>query len=170
MCRYGVALLSRLLTIIGLFCKRALQKKRYIFLLCVIYESTEYVKISRLLQIIRLFCKRALSKRLYFAKETYNIKGPTNRAQLRHVTQKTRQVNDTTSFTSLSGGLLRTCSLSVQWEETITQKDTTSFTSLSGGLWRTCSLSVQWEETITQKDTTSFTSLSGGDRQRTCSE
>ena len=32
---YGVALLSRLLKIIGLFCKRALQKRRYVFLLCL---------------------------------------------------------------------------------------------------------------------------------------
>ena len=34
--------------------------------------------ISRLLTIIGLFCKRALYKRLYSAKETYNLKGPTN--------------------------------------------------------------------------------------------
>jgi len=36
--------------------------------------------ISRLLQIIGLFCKRALLKRLYFAKETYDFKEPTNRS------------------------------------------------------------------------------------------
>ena len=35
---------------------------------------------SRLLQIIGLFCKRALQNRLYFAKETYNFKKPTNRS------------------------------------------------------------------------------------------
>ena len=34
--------------------------------------------ISRLLKIIGLFCKRALQKRRYAAKETYNIKAPTN--------------------------------------------------------------------------------------------
>jgi len=34
--------------------------------------------ISRLLEIIGLFCKRALQKRRYSAKETYNLKGPTN--------------------------------------------------------------------------------------------
>jgi len=36
--------------------------------------------ISRLLKIVGLFCKRALSKRLYSAKETYNLKEPTNRS------------------------------------------------------------------------------------------
>ena len=36
--------------------------------------------ISRLLKIIGLFCNRALLKRIYFAKETYNFKGPTNRS------------------------------------------------------------------------------------------
>jgi hypothetical protein len=36
--------------------------------------------ISRLLQIIGLFCKRALYKRLYSAKETYNLKEPTDRS------------------------------------------------------------------------------------------
>jgi len=36
--------------------------------------------ISRLLKIIGLFCKRALYKRLYSAKETYNVKEPTNRS------------------------------------------------------------------------------------------
>jgi len=36
--------------------------------------------ISRILEIIGLFRKRALQKRLYFAKETYNFKEPTNRS------------------------------------------------------------------------------------------
>ena len=36
--------------------------------------------ISRLLKIIGLFCKRALQKRQYSAKETYNLKEPTNRS------------------------------------------------------------------------------------------
>ena len=41
---------------------------------------------SRLLKIIGLFCKRALQKRLYSAKETYNLKEPTNRSHpLKHV-------------------------------------------------------------------------------------
>jgi len=35
--------------------------------------------ISRLLKMIGLFCRRALEKRLYSAKETYNLKEPTNR-------------------------------------------------------------------------------------------
>ena len=36
--------------------------------------------ICRLLKIIGLFCKRALQKRLHSAKETYNLKEPTNRS------------------------------------------------------------------------------------------
>jgi len=36
--------------------------------------------ISRLLKITDLFCKRALFKRIYSAKETYNLKEPTNRS------------------------------------------------------------------------------------------
>ena len=40
--------------------------------------------ISRLLTIIGLFCKRALWKRLYSAKETYNLKEPTNRSHPIH--------------------------------------------------------------------------------------
>ena len=36
--------------------------------------------ISRLLKIIRLFCKRALKKRRYSAKETHDLKEPTNRS------------------------------------------------------------------------------------------
>ena len=35
---------------------------------------------SRLLEIIGLFCKRALQKRRYSAKETYNLKEPTDRS------------------------------------------------------------------------------------------
>jgi len=37
---------------------------------------------SRLLKIRGLFCKRALQKRQYSAKETYNLKEPTNRSHL----------------------------------------------------------------------------------------
>ena len=42
--------------------------------------------VSRLLKIIGLFCKRALWKRRYSAKETYNLKEPTDRSHaiLRH--------------------------------------------------------------------------------------
>jgi len=36
--------------------------------------------ISRLLKIVGFFCKRALKKRLYSAKETYDLKEPTNRS------------------------------------------------------------------------------------------
>jgi len=41
------------------------------------YEAST---ISRPLKNIGLFCKRALQKRLYSAKETYFLKGPTNRS------------------------------------------------------------------------------------------
>ena len=34
--------------------------------------------ISRLLKMVDMFCKRALSKKLYSAKETYNLKEPSN--------------------------------------------------------------------------------------------
>jgi len=48
---------------------------------------------SRLPGIIGLFCKRTLRKRLYSAKETYNLKEPTNRShpifQLRYATHCT---------------------------------------------------------------------------------
>ena len=43
-------------------------------------ETYGVASISRLLKIVGLFCRRALSKRLYFAKETYNFKEPTNRS------------------------------------------------------------------------------------------
>jgi len=36
--------------------------------------------INRLLEIINLFCKTAQQKRLFFAKETYDFKEPTNRS------------------------------------------------------------------------------------------
>jgi len=47
-----------------------------------LYYSWLYgvASISRLLKMIGLFYKRALWKRLYFAKETYNFKEPTNRS------------------------------------------------------------------------------------------
>ena len=44
---------------------------------CLLYGVAT---ISRLLQNIGLFCKKALSNRLYSAKETYNLKEPTNRS------------------------------------------------------------------------------------------
>jgi len=79
----GVATISRLLKIIGLFCKRALQNRRY----CAkeTYHFHDHLvrhdgvaNISRSLKIIGFFCKRALWKRLYSAQETHNIKEPTN--------------------------------------------------------------------------------------------
>jgi len=56
------------------------------FFLCATTKHTSQVftygvaSISRLLKIIGLFCKRALYKRRYSAKETYNLKEPTNRS------------------------------------------------------------------------------------------
>ena len=50
--------------------------------LCVfacIYINYGVATISRLLKMIALFCNRALLKKLYSAKETYNLKEPTNR-------------------------------------------------------------------------------------------
>jgi len=81
----GVASISQLLKIIGLFCKRALWNRRYS---AYMYVSDSYVcpeyygvaTISRLLKIIGLFRKRALWKKRYSAKETYNFKEPTNRS------------------------------------------------------------------------------------------
>jgi len=59
---YGMATISRLLKNIGLFCKRALQKRRF-----SAEESSNFHKvksyhygmatISRLLRIVRLFCR-----------------------------------------------------------------------------------------------------------------
>jgi len=91
-----VATVSGLLQIIGLFCKRALQKRRYpaketynfkepIHTQNEIYSRTHnshvrkdcgVATVSGLLQIIGLFCKRALQKGRYPAKETYNFKEP----------------------------------------------------------------------------------------------
>jgi len=55
--RYGVATISRLLKMIGLFCR-----------------TSSLFKVS--------FCKRAQEKRLYSAKETCNFVEPTNRSHL----------------------------------------------------------------------------------------
>jgi len=52
----------------------------YMYTYMCIYISG-VAMISRLLKTIGLFCKRALSKRLYSAKETSNLKEPTNRSQ-----------------------------------------------------------------------------------------
>jgi len=77
---------------IGLFCKRALQK-RPVFCkeTCIFKHPThrshpiavyayifyDVATISRLPESIGLFCKRALSKRLCSANETYDFKEPT---------------------------------------------------------------------------------------------
>ena len=98
-------MLSRLLKITGLFCKRAPQKGLYsakktnnlkkptnrshpigIFWLTfhtsVASQKSPYgvALTSRLLTIIGLFCKRALQKRRYSAKEPYNFKELTNQS------------------------------------------------------------------------------------------
>jgi len=91
---WSVASISRLLTIIGLFCKRALQKRQYsaketynwecatrhIIMLLLLLITWSVASISRLLKITSLFCKRAPQKRIYSAKETYNLKEPSNRS------------------------------------------------------------------------------------------
>jgi len=46
----------------------------------IIVEHYGVPTISRLRKIVGLFCKRALWKKLYSAKETYNLKKPTNRS------------------------------------------------------------------------------------------
>ena len=78
-------MISRLLKIIGLFCKRAprkrpiFSKERYNF-----KEPTNRSHPIPLMQeislekIMGLSCKRALLKRLYSAKETYDFREPTN--------------------------------------------------------------------------------------------
>ena len=71
---YGVAMIRRLLNIIGLFCKRALQQRRYSTNISYMRHETHGVAtISRLLKIIRLFCKRALQKRRYSAKDRHKV-------------------------------------------------------------------------------------------------
>ena len=89
---YGVATISKLLIIIGLFCKRALYKRRYSAK--EIYDGASakeihdgaylsicgVATISKLLIIIGLFCKRALYKRRYSATEIYDCKEPTKRS------------------------------------------------------------------------------------------
>ena len=69
LCSYGVASISRLLKMIGLFYKRALQKRLYSAKETNFKEPTnrshpvapyEVALICRLLKIIGLFCKRAL--------------------------------------------------------------------------------------------------------------
>ena len=64
---YGVATVSRLLKMIRLFCKRALQKRP------IFSKETYHLKetVRRIDKIIGLFCKRDLYKRRYSAKETY---------------------------------------------------------------------------------------------------
>jgi len=56
---------------------------------------------SRLLKITRHFCKRALWKRLYSAKETYNLKEPTNRSHpiIRHMNESYHTREQVTSNT-----------------------------------------------------------------------
>jgi len=78
-------MISRLLQIIDLFCKRARQKRLYSAKeTCNVKgqkqraTTSPHYTISRLLQIIGLFCKRARQKRLCSAKETCNIYAKSN--------------------------------------------------------------------------------------------
>ena len=90
--RYGVATMSRLLKKIGLFCKRALQKRRYSAKKTYNFKAPThrshpmpYISIykwhdfwlahpaaPRLLKMIGLFCKRALQKRQYWERGWVN--------------------------------------------------------------------------------------------------
>ena len=56
---YGVAITSKLLKDIGLFCKRDQQKRLYILSVCEREADRDYgvAMICRLLQIIGLFCR-----------------------------------------------------------------------------------------------------------------
>ena len=76
-----MAMTSRLLQIIGLFCKRALQKRRYsakeplVPYMCTVQGALYVLELfKKLLQIIGLFCKRALQKRRNKVLHTYDVK------------------------------------------------------------------------------------------------
>ena len=84
---YGVATISRLLKIKGLFWKRALWRRLYYAKLTYHWVVRKYMycrkeklhiaycgvaTISRLLKIKGLFCKRALWRRLYYSEQTYH--------------------------------------------------------------------------------------------------
>ena len=75
---YVVATISRLLKIVGLFCKRALQKRLYSAKGHTCYGVAT---ISRLPKNIGLFCKIALWKRLYSSKKSCIFKELTNDSQ-----------------------------------------------------------------------------------------
>jgi len=83
---YEVATISRPLQIIGLFCKIALWKRpnkeaHEAYPLSKHMYYYEVATISRPLQIIGLFCRIPSLLQGFFAKETYNFKGPTHRSQ-----------------------------------------------------------------------------------------
>ena len=63
---YGVATISRLLKIMGLFCR--------------ISSLLRVARISRLLEIMGLFCRMSSLLQGFFAQETYHFKEPTNRS------------------------------------------------------------------------------------------
>jgi len=56
--------------------------------------------IGRSLQIRSLFCKRAIQKRLYFAKETYHFKEPTNRSHPILIIRSSRSIRIELEFHS----------------------------------------------------------------------
>jgi len=76
---YGVARISSILKITGLFCKRALQKRRYsakdVFVTYNNVHWNPYLHHESHTRAYLCFCKRALQKRRYSAKDvlvTYN--------------------------------------------------------------------------------------------------
>ena len=111
--RYGVASISRLLKMMGLFCKRALRKriyseKRPIISRSLLIVATPYIYVNppfsplfkqnvevfffyrvatirRLLQITGLFCRISSVLQGSFAKETYHFKEPTNLATAQNI-------------------------------------------------------------------------------------
>jgi len=155
-----VATISRLFKIIGLFCKRALQKRLHSAKETYNFEEPtnrshpiyrNYILSYRRtscktppMKIIGLFCKRALQKRPYSAKETYNFKQPTNRSHMSL---------DPSSKETYSQGTGRTCSVSIQRDTCCSRSCSHKMTVQAACVrvketylphtWRTCSVSIR---------------------------
>jgi len=122
--RHGVATISRLLTNIRIFCKRALKKRAYSaketydfkepahwatpphqFYNDDYYYQNGVALVSRIDKITGLFCKRALQKTRYSAEETCKLIDPTDRSHPISVFQQhytiCNTIRDAESVTSL---------------------------------------------------------------------